>query len=333
MDNHYKKYLKYKRKYLNQKYLQIGSGVPIRCNKEKYLEPDLDCSKDEYLHFYINDKPKSYIELFYIRKSNQYNLDIFKEIFLYYISSGISNLRLTEKIKQELQILDNKLGLYNFILYPIARSKLHTEPNRNQLNKTIHISQMLNDIIIPYGTDTVSLEKQLTTCFIIQKVNITNIIIELYNYRFKIPNSIKIKFEINNSTTLQQLYKYIIKEFSEQLKSYKYIFYTNEKTLVIEEYGAYLYHDKSIIPYDNSKTIENLLNLENTKFDDLYIFKIYIHELSPENKNLFIIDDKSDDSTFLETITPTDSLDTEESITEDPITEDPITEDPTFFTI
>ena len=76
MDNHYKKYLKYKRKYLNKKYLQIGGGVPRSCSKEEYLKPDLDCSEDESLHFYIKDKNDLYIELFSIRKSNQHNLDI-----------------------------------------------------------------------------------------------------------------------------------------------------------------------------------------------------------------------------------------------------------------
>jgi hypothetical protein len=55
MDNHYKKYLKYKRKYLNQKYLQIGGGVGRDCeNQEAYNKNHHECVSDTKLKFYYN---------------------------------------------------------------------------------------------------------------------------------------------------------------------------------------------------------------------------------------------------------------------------------------
>ena len=55
MDNHYKKYLKYKRKYLNQRYLQIGGGI---CTKDLYNKDDESCvDKFQRLKFFF----KTYI--------------------------------------------------------------------------------------------------------------------------------------------------------------------------------------------------------------------------------------------------------------------------------
>jgi hypothetical protein len=163
MDNHYKKYLKYKRKYLNQKYLQKGGGVGRDCTgQEAYDVNHPECVSNTILKFYYNTtifemrKPLELTnkEYFYnsfmklmkerlpdlcnkIDKNNVIKFHEFRESRLGNLPIAVSDLFLSTTIATEF-----KISLIQYYTFNIKFDKdiLLIEIDRNMTCKNLYLS-------------------------------------------------------------------------------------------------------------------------------------------------------------------------------------------------
>ena len=177
MDNHYKKYLKYKRKYLNQKYLQIGGG---RClNQDDYNNNNNDCVSSIVLQIYDETKI--------------HHFNIYKPL-----------------------PSTNKIYFYtNFLLlmsYNTNFEKLYNEINEDK-NKIIQFhacrERTLGDVLIPVSY--FFNENIEYTCFKISLISINKYI---FNITF---NKEILKIEIEKNMKHEDLYLSILEKYFEKI--------------------------------------------------------------------------------------------------------------------